>query len=211
MTLIAVNRHRPQWWSSTDCLPGDAGSPRFCAVMPLQERRPETPHVTKPPDDSPFWKRKTLAEMTAAEWESVCDGCGRCCLNKLEDEDTGEIYYTDVGCELLDFKSCRCCNYEHRSAQVEDCVQLTPANVGEISWLPPTCGYRLLTEGRDLYWWHPLVSGDPASVHTAGISVSGKVSVRETDEEGADLENHIVDWPVEIPSPAAKIRRGGRR
>ena len=152
-----------------------------------------------PPDDLPFWKRKTLAEMTASEWESVCDGCGRCCLNKLEDEDTAEIYYTDVGCRMLDFKSCRCRDYANRTAEVEDCVQLTPANIGEINWLPPSCGYRLLTEGRDLYWWHPLVSHDPGTVHAAGISVRGKVSARETELEPDDLEDHIVEWPKQVP------------
>jgi uncharacterized cysteine cluster protein YcgN (CxxCxxCC family) len=160
-----------------------------------------------PPDDRPFWKRKTLAEMTAAEWESVCDGCGRCCLNKLEDEDTGEIYYTDVGCELLEFRSCRCRDYEHRTAKVDDCVRLTPDNIAEINWLPPTCGYRLLAEGRDLYWWHPLVSNDPGTVHAAGISVRGKVSVRETELGDADLEDHIAEWPNQVPDAEPAPRR----
>ena len=128
--------------------------------------------------DLPFWQRKSLAQMSKAEWESLCDGCGRCCLVKLEDEDTAATYFTDVGCRLLDGQSCRCRDYPHRSEKVDDCVRLTPDNVGELGWLPPTCGYRLIADGRDLYWWHPLVSGDPDSVHAAGISVRGRVFAR---------------------------------
>src|SRR5882757_2131468 len=143
-------------------------------------------------DDLPFWKRKSLAEMTSAEWESLCDGCGRCCLVKLEDEDDGTIYFTDVGCRLLDGSACRCRDYENRTAQVDDCVRLTPENVGSLNWLPPTCGYRLLAEGRDLYWWHPLVSGDPDSVHTAGISVRDRVFGDEDTVPEAALDKHIV-------------------
>jgi uncharacterized protein len=163
--------------------------------------------TSSPPDDRPFWKRKTLAEMTAAEWESICDGCARCCLNKLEDEDTGDIYYTDVGCRLLDFRACRCRNYENRTAEVEDCVQLTPANIGELNWLPPTCGYKLVADGRDLYWWHPLVSGDPGSVHAAGISVRGRVAAREDDLGDTDLEDHIVSWPAQAPVKEPRLQR----
>lgn len=160
-----------------------------------------------PPDDRPFWKRKTLAEMTPGEWESVCDGCGRCCLNKLEDEDTSVIYFTAVGCRLLDTKSCRCRDYANRAAVVEDCLQLTPENVGDLVWLPPTCGYKLLAQGRDLYWWHPLVSGDPDTVHAAGVSVRGRVVALEHRlPEGQDLEDHIVEWPGKVPA-GAKARR----
>jgi len=130
-------------------------------------------------DDVPFWRRKTLAELTLAEWESLCDGCGRCCLNKLEDLDTGRVYYTDVGCRLLDATTCRCKDYENRSEQIDDCVRLSPDNVADLKWLPPTCGYRLVAQGRDLYWWHPLVSGDPNTVHAAGISVRGRVAISE--------------------------------
>ena len=155
-------------------------------------------------DTIPFWRRKTLEQMTLSEWESLCDGCGRCCLNKLEEEDTGRIYFTDVACRLLDCTSCRCHDYPHRSAQVADCVQLTPANVREISWLPPTCGYRLVAEGRDLYWWHPLVSGDPETVHLAGVSVRGRVLLSELDVPDDQLEDHIVAWPTRVP-------RGARR
>jgi len=152
--------------------------------------------------DGPFWRRKTLAEMTAEEWESLCDGCGRCCLNKLEDEDTGRIYYTDVGCRLLDDHACRCHDYANRSTRVDDCVRLTPDNVRDLNWLPPTCAYRLVAEGRDLYWWHPLVSGDPESVHVARISVRGRVSGLEDAIPDEELEDHIVQWPMRMPKRA---------
>ena len=122
--------------------------------------------MTKPHEPTPFWQHaRPSSEMTPREWESLCDGCGRCCLNKLSDEDTGQIVFTDVGCRLLDEQTCRCTDYAHRQARVKDCVRLTPRNVRRLAWLPPTCGYRLVAEGRDLYWWHPLVSGDPETVH----------------------------------------------
>ena len=157
--------------------------------------------------EEPFWRRKRLAEMSEAEWESLCDGCGRCCLNKLEEEDTGRIYFTDVGCRLLDAHACRCRDYEHRSELVEDCLRLTPDNVSQITWLPPTCAYRLLAEGRDLYWWHPLVSGDPETVHSAGISVRSRVSASEEDVPEEALEDHIVEWPGQVPKqPQRKVR-----
>ena len=147
----------------------------------------------KPTDAAPpFWKTKGLGEMSRAEWESLCDGCGRCCLNKLEHEITGEILYTDVACRMLDTDACRCTNYAERKRFVPECQILTPRMVKKLGWLPSTCAYRLINEGQDLYWWHPLVSGDPKSVHDAGISVRGRVvSERDTD----DLENHVVGWP----------------
>jgi hypothetical protein len=145
----------------------------------------------------PFWRSKPLEAMTDREWESLCDGCGRCCLVKLEDEDTGEIAYTDVGCTLLDSDTCRCRDYENRQALVPDCVRLTPATVRMLSWLPPTCAYRLLAEGRDLYWWHPLVSGDPETVHTAGISVRDRVAGPEEDFNLRELLERTVVWPLE--------------
>lgn len=148
-----------------------------------------------------FWKEKSLWEMTQDEWESLCDGCGRCCLHKLEDEDTGEIGFTNVACKLLDMKSCQCSNYENRQLQVPDCVQLTPETAGGLPWLPETCAYRKLANGGDLDWWHPLVSGDPNSVHVAGISVR-KEAVSEKDV--GDLEDHVTGWLVAGNNPFLK-------
>jgi uncharacterized cysteine cluster protein YcgN (CxxCxxCC family) len=149
---------------------------------------------------APFWRTKTLEEMTPSEWESLCDGCARCCLVKLEDEKTGDIAYTDVGCTLLDAGTCRCRDYENRQAQVADCVRLTPDTVKGLSWLPSTCAYRLLAEGEDLYWWHPLVSGDPATVHAAGLSVRDRVAGPEEDFTVRELLSRIVEWPDENPT-----------
>ena len=141
---------------------------------------------------TPFWKEKTLAQMSKDEWESLCDGCGRCCLNKLEDAETGSIYHTNVVCRLLDQQTCRCISYEDRKRFVPECQVLTASNLMRYSWLPSTCAYRLIAEGQDLKWWHPLVSQSPDTVHDAGISVRGRVvSERDTD----DLENHVVSWP----------------
>ena len=145
--------------------------------------------------DLPFWRRKRLAEMTPQEWESLCDGCGKCCLIKLEDADSGAIHHTNVACHLLDLGTCRCGNYPQRKAIVEDCVVLTPETVGDLSWMPSTCAYRLLAEGKPLAWWHPLVSGDPESVHRAGISVRDR-AVTERRVPDAELEDHIVTWPA---------------
>ena len=142
--------------------------------------------------DEPFWRRKSLDEMSTTEWESLCDGCARCCLIKLEDEDTGKLDYTDVACRLLDHRTCRCSDYSNRRSQVPDCVNLTPAAVRNLGWLPDTCAYRLIAEGEDLAWWHPLVSGDPETVYEAGISVRGRIVA---EESGIDPEDRIVDWP----------------
>lgn len=144
----------------------------------------------------PFWKTTSLEDMTQQQWESLCDGCGRCCLNKLEDWDTGEIAWTNVACRLLNSSSCRCSDYENRQAKVPECISLTPDAVRSIAWLPPSCGYRLVAEGRDLYWWHPLISLDPQTVHQAGVSVRDR-TVPEEGMETEDFENHIVDWPFE--------------
>lgn len=134
--------------------------------------------------------------MSPDEWESLCDGCGRCCLNKLEDWDTGEIHWTDVGCTLLDGATCRCRRYERRFETVPDCVQLTPETVRTVSWLPPTCGYRLVKEGKPLRWWHPLVSGQADTVHAAGVSVRGRVETEDrVPVEG--YEDRVVEWPGE--------------
>ena len=148
--------------------------------------------------------------MTKAEWESLCDGCARCCLNKLEDEETGRIYFTDVACKLLDHESCRCKDYKI-GRQVPDCVLLTPKEVREINWLPPTCAYGLLAARRDLYWWHPLVSGDPDTVHIAGISVRGRVGACESRVPDDQLEDHIVSWPGKVPKAARAAKAAGRR
>ncbi len=153
----------------------------------------------KRPDSAPFWKAKSLEEMTTAEWESLCDGCARCCLVKLEDEDTGEIYFTDIGCTLLDAKTCRCRDYPRRSRRVPDCVRLTPAVVRTLTWLPTTCAYRLVHGGKDLPDWHPLVSGSPDSVHEAGVSVRGRVYASEDDVAEARWPERIVKWPNRPP------------
>ena len=144
--------------------------------------------------DRPFWRRKALAEMTPDEWESLCDGCGKCCLIKLEDEDTGEIEPTDVSCKLLCTETCRCTDYPNRKQRVPDCVTLTPDNIADLGFMPSTCAYRLLAAGEDLPWWHPLVSGDPETVHLAGISVRQRV-ISEEFVPDAELEDHLVDWP----------------
>jgi uncharacterized cysteine cluster protein YcgN (CxxCxxCC family) len=139
-----------------------------------------------------FWKRKTLEQMDQQEWESLCDGCGLCCLQKLEDEDdAASIYYTRVACKLLDLNSCRCSDYPNRRKQVPDCVQLTPATASEFAWLPPTCGYRLVAEGEDLPPWHHLVCGDPQAVHKTGISQAGRM-LAEGSVRDEDWEEHII-------------------
>jgi hypothetical protein len=155
-------------------------------------------------DEGPFWRRKSLDRMTDSEWESLCDGCGRCCLNKLEEESTDRTYYTDVGCRLLNGDTCRCRDYAHRSDKVDDCVRLTPKNLKSITWLPPTCAYVLVAAGKDLYWWHPLVSGDPETVHDSGISVRGRVRASETQVSDDMLEDYIVSWPMKFPKGARR-------
>jgi uncharacterized protein len=141
----------------------------------------------------PFWTTKRLDEMTHAEWESLCDRCGRCCLKKVQDGDAGRVAYTDVACRLLDRERCRCKRYADRQALVADCVTLSPANLRAIPWLPVTCAYRRLAEGRPLAWWHPLVSGDPDSVHRAGISVRGR-TLPERAVPDSELPSRIVHW-----------------
>lgn len=156
----------------------------------------ENPHPPKSQiAKTPFWKSKTLRELNKQEWESLCDGCGRCCLIKLEDEDNGDIHFTDIACRLFNPKTCSCSSYRTRQKKVEDCLKLTPKIVGKLSWLPPTCAYRLVGEGRGLYWWHPLVSGSRETVHLAGISVRGRVSYLEGEIEIDDYPARIVSWP----------------
>lgn len=142
---------------------------------------------------APFWKTKRLAELSPAEWESLCDGCGRCCLFKLEDEETGEIFFTDVACRLLDHHHCRCNAYERRTELVSDCLVLSPEHPEYFPMLPPSCAYRRLHEGRELPPWHPLLSGDPDSVHAAGISVRGNC-VAEARVKPDQLENRIIEF-----------------
>lgn len=142
--------------------------------------------------DKPFWETVALEDMTREQWESLCDGCGKCCLLKLEDEDSGELAYTEVACRLLDMGSCRCTRYTERSRLVPDCITLTPDLIPTLRWMPKTCAYRRVYEGKPLLWWHPLISGDPETVHQAGISVRGRVV---SERRAGDLEDHIVDWP----------------
>jgi uncharacterized cysteine cluster protein YcgN (CxxCxxCC family) len=148
-------------------------------------------------DLRPFWQRKKLADMTVAEWESLCDGCGRCCLKKLQDEATGEIAYTDVACKLLDRDRCRCRRYKNRHALVPDCIALR-RDPRAFDWLPTTCAYRKVAAGEPLEWWHPLVSGDPDTVHHAGISVRGR-TLAEADVAVDQLESRVVPWIETAP------------
>lgn len=139
-----------------------------------------------------FWELP-LASLDAEEWEALCDGCGKCCLNKIEYEDTGEVAFTRVACKLLDGESCRCMSYPNRHAFVPDCVVLSPSKLREIAWwLPSTCAYRLRAEGKPLYEWHHLISGDPEAVHRAGASVRGW-TVSELALTEDDWEDHIIE------------------
>ena len=148
------------------------------------------------PSSAPTAATKPLDTLDQTEWESLCDGCGKCCLHKLEDDETGRIYYTDVACRQLDVQSARCRNYRLRHYLVKTCVGLTAEVTEQLVWLPPTCAYRLRAEGRPLPAWHPLLTGDPESVHAAGASVRG----RAVDERRAgDYMEHLAVWPLEEP------------
>jgi uncharacterized protein len=138
----------------------------------------------------PFWQTKTLDQMTPAEWESLCDGCGLCCLIRFEDEDTGEIIPTRVACKLFDDQLCRCSDYAGRKAHVPDCIKLTPGNIEDLLWMPKSCAYRRLHEGRGLASWHPLISGDPESVHEAGVSIRGQTISEATLAEPEDAVDY---------------------
>ena len=140
----------------------------------------------------PFWRRKTLEQLDQSEWESLCDGCGRCCLVKLEDEDTGDVHLTRLACRMLDHSTCRCSDYENRHAKMPDCVAIDPGKVRSLGWLPATCGYRLVAEGRELYWWHPLMSGDADTVHQAGVSVRGWAT-SETKAKPGTMHRYIIN------------------
>ncbi len=152
--------------------------------------------------DEPFWKAKPLAKMTEAEWESLCDGCGKCCLVKLEDMDTAEIFYTGLHCKLLNPNTCQCSDYANRKTYVPECVKLTPESISGLDWLPRTCAYRLIHEGKDLFDWHHLVCGDRWEVHRRGVSAMGKV-ISEEDVDEEDAFDHLVDWE----EPARRTRR----
>jgi len=147
----------------------------------------------------PFWKTVPLADMSPAQWESLCDRCGKCCLVKLEDEETSDIAFTDIICTMYDEASCGCSNYARRTEVEPSCVQLTADNLGQLAFMPPSCAYRLIFEGRDLPNWHPLITGNPDSVIAAGMSVHGRIS-RESDlsdqTSTETLESRIVDWPL---------------
>jgi len=138
-----------------------------------------------------FWQEKRLSKMNHEEWESLCDGCGRCCLHKLEDESDDRVYYTRVACDLLDIPSCRCKDYENRLKRMPDCLQLSVKNAEYFDWLPPTCAYRLLAEGEDLPEWHPLITGDPQSVVDAGISVR---DIAKKQQDVDLMEDEIISF-----------------
>jgi uncharacterized cysteine cluster protein YcgN (CxxCxxCC family) len=206
------------WRGLGDGKVGDAGGgDAACDASPDEtpgdaDARPSI--MTKRPTATPptaFWRDTPLEAMSVEQWESLCDGCGRCCLVKLEDEESGRIHATDVGCRLFDAGTCRCRDYANRTTAVPDCVGLTPEVVRTLRWLPPTCGYRLVAEGQDLPWWHPLVSGTPDTVREAGISVAGKVHALEDDVALEDLVDRIRKWPLEWPRKArASKDRDGR-
>ena len=180
---------------------GGGRAPTPGGPPPRPDARPQGQRET-----APFW-RKPLEELTRTEWEALCDGCGRCCLVKLEDEDTGKIHFTDIACTLFDSGACRCRDYPRRQRRVSDCVKLTPETVAATPWLPPTCAYRLRLEGRDLPDWHPLVTGDPDSVHAAGVSARGKVAAFEDDVALDDYPDYIVAWPGKWPKGAGRAKK----
>lgn len=155
-----------------------------------------TNHIDRQGLGKRFWEKKPLQKMSPREWEALCDGCGKCCLNKLEDEDTGEVALTRVACRLLDDNSCQCAHYETRHAFIPECIVLKPENLDTHAyWMPQTCAYRLLWEGQPLPDWHPLLTGDPESVHQAGVSVRG-ITVSEFDVPIDDWEDYIIEEPT---------------
>lgn len=146
-----------------------------------------------------FWEHKNLQDLTHEEWESLCDGCAKCCLVKLVDEETEMLHYTSLSCRLLDETTCRCRDYSNRLTRVQGCLKLTPQSLPDMmAWLPPTCSYRLLAEGQALPQWHPLISGDPHSVHEEGISVKGKClneDLRDGAEQTYVVSNDFFNYP----------------
>lgn len=145
----------------------------------------------------PFWETKSLREMSPAEWESLCDGCGLCCLVRFEDEDSGEVIPTSVHCKLFDGDLCRCTDYANRKQHVPDCIKLTPGNIESLQWMPGSCAYRRLHEGKTLPAWHPLITGDPDSTHKAGVSIRGKTINEDTLAEPEDALDHM-DWDLNL-------------
>ncbi|BFM10905.1 YcgN family cysteine cluster protein [Simiduia litorea] len=140
-----------------------------------------------------YWRETPLAEMTAYQWEALCDGCAKCCLQKLEDEDDGEVYYTRLACQLLDLETCQCTDYSNRLQRVPNCLQLSADKLEDFHWLPVTCAYRLVAEGKDLPDWHPLISGSRESVHTSKISLRGRAKSERSVPE-ADWQDEVVHW-----------------
>lgn len=140
-----------------------------------------------------WWDAKSLEQLSPAEWEALCDGCAKCCLHKLEDEDTGEVYFTKVRCQHLDESSCRCTDYPQRSVLMPNCIHLEPEEVPGYDWLPSTCAYRLRANNEPLPDWHPLVTGDPQSVHQAGVSIKGR-SISDEFVHPDGFEEHIIHW-----------------
>jgi len=146
--------------------------------------------------EKPFWEEKTLFEMTPEEWESVCDGCAKCCLTQLQDTETEQLVFTDVACNLLDQQTCRCTDYENRSVRVPSCISMDAGNVEEAAaFAPPSCSYRLLLDGKPLPAWHHLISGSASTIHERGASVRHRVRFLSEVEE-QDLEKYVVDWPT---------------
>jgi len=181
---------------------GEAMRHKTIMADEIGDRAPKSRPLSQTPDGAePFWK-KPLGELTRAQWESLCDGCGRCCLIKLEDEDTGDIHHTSVACKLLDQRSCQCGDYAGRKKIVPDCVRLTLAKLEKIRWLPPSCAYRLRFEGKDLPPWHPLLSGDPEAVHRVGVSVQGRVEAADDEVDTDELPEFIRLWPKRWPKRA---------
>lgn len=141
-----------------------------------------------------FWKTKKLSEMNAEEWESLCDNCGKCCLHKLEDEDTGDIYFTNVACKLINLDTCRCTRYSERTQLIPECLDIKHLDVAQYHWLPATCAYRLLNNGEELPLWHPLLTGSADSVESAGVSISSYAMEEYEVDDLEDLEDYIIEW-----------------
>ncbi|MEM6626943.1 MAG: YcgN family cysteine cluster protein [Pseudomonadota bacterium] len=148
--------------------------------------------------DAPYWKTIPLERMDDAQWEDLCDGCGKCCLLKLEDEDTGDIAYTRLHCRLLDAETCRCSDYDNRKQHVPECVKLSPQNVSALKWMPKSCAYRVIADGGDLPEWHHLISGDRQAVHRVGASIMGRTVCEDTVLEDDQID-WIVDWNGDPP------------